>query len=64
MANQVRTIINKKWLTAEELDQIKKYEKLQNDNEDIETALEYTGSRLKRLNDRGTIEMIMRNELV
>ena len=43
MANQVRTIIKKKRLTAEKLDKIKKGEERQNKNDDTGTALEGAG---------------------
>ena len=50
MADQVRTIITKKWFTAEELDKIGIGEKHQNKDEDSGTSLEGNGPRLKSLN--------------
>ena len=47
MADQVRIIIKKKWVTAEELDEIRRDKEHQNNNEDIGTKLEGAGSRLE-----------------
>ena len=47
MADQVRTIIKKKWFRAEELDEIMEDGEHQNETEDNGTELQDTGSRLE-----------------
>ena len=49
MADQVTTIINKEWFTAEKMDEIRRREEHQKQNKDIEAALEDPDLTLENL---------------